>query len=391
MCVSCPACGAEMPQTELNAHMACCRMAAQRFGGGGGYGGTRSDSRMQRPAATSSRQKQRAPPTLAIQPPEADGRVPCARCGRKFAPDRIAQHQYICAGLKRGPAQAPKTVAALVNPAATAMSSGRARESAAGRRPQMNCASQWREESNAFREAIRAARGQPAARSYPSTAHAGRADSSGRSGASGYSGGGGYGGSAGYSSGPGYAAGGAYGGGARGADRFEPCPHCGRTFAPAAWERHVDKCAHIVNKPAAPPGASMRRVQLSNGSSMCRTPLEASREASLAAMTRERSLPHGSTSGGGMGRRSGGVAFARSAGRDGFVPNNPETRAARPPSGSATLRNGSSRFSGGGMGGGGMGTGLGGGGGIDPSNRTSADNPLASMVSYQGAYRTHRR
>jgi len=42
------------------------------------------------------------PPMLALADAEADGRVPCARCGRKFAPDRIAQHQYICSQLKRG-------------------------------------------------------------------------------------------------------------------------------------------------------------------------------------------------------------------------------------------------------------------------------------------------
>ena len=50
------------------------------------------------------------PPTFAIGETDADGRVPCARCGRKFAPDRIAQHQFICVQLKRGPAKPPEEV-----------------------------------------------------------------------------------------------------------------------------------------------------------------------------------------------------------------------------------------------------------------------------------------
>ena len=109
---------------------------------------------------------------MEIGQADADGRVPCARCGRKFAPDRIAAHQYICTQLKRGPAKPPDEVReraeAIVssshNIAPPKPSSSSA---AATRRPASNGRgrpapppqkSNWRAQSNQLQEAMRAAR-----------------------------------------------------------------------------------------------------------------------------------------------------------------------------------------------------------------------------------------
>ena len=93
MVVECPACSMQLPQAELNRHMAKCKAARMQF-----------DSQRQRSRRAGSAAPPKAPP-MPIQPQSLDGRVPCARCGRKFSPDRIAKHQHICAGLKHGPAR----------------------------------------------------------------------------------------------------------------------------------------------------------------------------------------------------------------------------------------------------------------------------------------------
>ena len=479
MMVPCPACNMEMPQAELNLHMMQCKAATQRFsdfgGGRGGRGGARSSRGpscgecSSGPVSAAAVSAARKRPPMAIQPVDMDGRVPCARCGRKFSPDRIAKHQYICAGLKHGPARSPQLAAALGSSRArrpiqqarrvSGTCSARA-TSAAPRRP---ASSHWRQESLAFREAIRAARG------------GGRAGGGGGGGGKGGKGGNGGRGAASNNGG----GAGAYGGGSRGADRFEACPHCGRTFAPAAWERHVPLCQHIVNKPRPPPAMlsvpgttlggpppppmapGVRRfagVGMDAGGAPRMTPLEASREAAREAMMREVLASHarggsgGSACGGAGGSARGGagggagdagrapygsfgvasrmqshlesmqshldeLVFARagggqvggqggvvcgrrrtqtssasrliatppapgpmgrSAGRNSCMGANPETRpmpAARVPSAG---RRAPPMSMGGGL--------AGGGGGIDPSNRTSADHPLAPMVSCQGAY-----
>ena len=108
-----------------------------------------------------------------------DGRVPCARCGRKFAPDRIAQHQFICVQLKRGPAKAaaevgerareiaagghhqPGYIAASRRAAsATARPGGRRQPHAQHAAPKPKY-SKWREQSLELQSAMRAARGAP--------------------------------------------------------------------------------------------------------------------------------------------------------------------------------------------------------------------------------------
>ena len=308
--VPCPACGADFPQGELNDHMSRCRAASQRFGNGGTFSrpsgklGLASGNNCSSSSCCGSGgavnanavngNRQRPSKSMVIQPADADGRVPCARCGRRFAPDRIAKHQYICTGLKHGPARSPTQVAATARKAAAPMVLGRRRSLSSKAPPRggggggqvpFRARSTWREASRDLRSAIRAARGI----GYAPPSYSG-GGSRGREGA--------------------------YGGGRGGADRFEPCPHCGRTFAPAAWERHVDKCQNIVNKPRPPPGpgpspggAGRLRAPMVGGFAggggslggssfggggdgavgvpRRRTPLEASREAALAGLARE--------------------------------------------------------------------------------------------------------
>ena len=126
----------------------------------------------------------------------------------------------------------------------------------------------------------------------------------------------------------------------------------GRTFSLTAWERHVDKCQHIINKPKPPPTTSPSVLRggavLPPSGGRTRTPLEASRAAAMAGLGRERQQASAHLGGpsrgmqghmdelvyrGGGGGGSGG--FGRSAGRDSRVGQNPETRpmpAARPAS-----------------------------------------------------------
>jgi len=97
MKVPCPGCKAEIPNAKLNAHLAQC----VEFGGGrtpskggesaGGRGG--KDGGGKDGGGTSNT-------TMGLMPPCEDGRIPCARCGRKFSAERIASHQYICTHLK---------------------------------------------------------------------------------------------------------------------------------------------------------------------------------------------------------------------------------------------------------------------------------------------------
>ena len=219
MMVPCPACGSEVPNAELNQHMSTCRAAQQRFAGSGGFRrGSRasSGSLSERGDAVSGRAASAASGKpghpMSIQPADSDGRVPCGRCGRKFAPDRIATHQFICMGLKHGPANA----ATAPRPSPSHIAGATVSRAGRPRRASGN-AGQWRQQSEELRDAIRAARGAPPLRVAGGSGGVGATD--------------------------------AYGAGARGAERFEPCPHCGRTFASGSWERHVDKCEEITPSP----------------------------------------------------------------------------------------------------------------------------------------------
>ena len=329
MITPCPACGVEMPQAQLNSHLATCKAALARLPATS----RRSGPSAGRPA--SGRAKGRSEATdlsaVALQPTGSDGRVPCTICGRKFSPDRIAKHQFICSGLKHGPpakTQAHSSEVALSNgrrsaspplpgcrscagtstlrrPGAAASGNGssqgvRRQAPAAAPRPK---ASNWRAQSEGLRAALQAARGQRV------------------------------------SSGSGdyiveRAGGGGGCGDLRTANGELLCTHCGRTFAPKAWERHEPQCKFIVNKPRPPP----RSPPAGRAAAATFRGAEVSRHAARPGARAAAATVRGSARG----------------------------PASRPASHGACA----------------CGMSGGGGGGISASNFTSADNPLGVMCSY---------
>ena len=195
MIVLCPACGVEVAQLHLSEHMSReCKVIKRQTmamqgrapspkGSRRGPQTERGPRRSSGASATSSstgpktERSQPPPHSFAVAAPDPDGRVACARCGRKFAPDRIAQHQFICVQLKRGPARQPSEVAqeakqrvqtmVSVSRAASSRLNGRGRgrggasavAGGAGRTPPRGAPkSSWREQSYALQEAIRNAR-----------------------------------------------------------------------------------------------------------------------------------------------------------------------------------------------------------------------------------------
>lgn len=308
----CPACGFECPQAELNHHMASCRAARSRM--------SHIDPHVKALRAQvkggDGRVASQAAP-LPVAAPLDDGRVPCARCGRKFAPERIIKHQFICAGLKRGPAKPAADVARAAR-LVTASSNGiTSRPVAAGPRGVaalrmsrgkavgQKGGSEWRRQSYELRASIRAARAAPTARPLS------------RGGASTIP----------FADMRSTPLGGV----------LEPCPHCGRTFAAAVWERHVPKCEHTIARPKGlgAPRTQGRRPQ--------------ARVEPMSVSGRRSSPMHG------IGSDGRNVASTCSSQRPMRVCG---------PSGGAVDT-----------------IGLGVLGGISPSNLTSAANPLSSMCS----------
>ena len=246
-------------------------------------------------------------PSTAGQPARRSARRKCHPAGvvrrpralRRLRPrvraDRIAKHQFVCAGLKAGPARDPVKVAT----AAAAVTAARAPRERTRAPPQPRGGQRW--QARAKSSAPRAARG------------------GGRRGSGGYSG---------YSSG-GYSGydddtgggGGGYGGGG-GVTGLLPCPHCTRTFSQAAGapRPHVPV---VVAKP--------RRCAARGGP----------HSAAVSGWRRERAQP----------LRLAASRQSRTSGTFGAAPP-------RPLPTPHVLSGG------------------GGGGGIDPSNRTSTDNPL---------------
>ena len=252
MIIPCPACGCELPQSQLNAHLATCKAALSRMPGRRTLQGPPSKVKGQSDALDLS--------TVAINPVGPDGRVPCSVCTRRFSPDRIAAHQYICAGLKHGPpgttrahqgedqlgllssmrrTRAPCRCGSSTQSGERGIHAGgrgivvSSRGSKGGgggkgcgfgqataRDPAQRAAPYWKLQSEEFRNAMRAARGE------------GPLCGNGRS----------------YNS-----SGGGGGGGAGSANGELWCKHCGRTFAPNAWERHEPQCKNTINKPKPPP------------------------------------------------------------------------------------------------------------------------------------------
>mmetsp|Transcript_69891 Transcript_69891/g.116073 ORF Transcript_69891/g.116073 Transcript_69891/m.116073 type:complete len:340 (-) Transcript_69891:119-1138(-) len=171
MVVPCPACGIEVQQGALNDHMNFgCKVARLRVPVGS-HKKPLSNSQIHRGPKSDGRT--RCKPPLPIAQADAEGRVPCARCGRKFAPDRIAKHQFICSQLKRGPAKPPGEVSSkrlqplarvglqrsLAGSRELRHEASTFREFRAIVRDGPAPASRWRTQSMELRAAVRAARG----------------------------------------------------------------------------------------------------------------------------------------------------------------------------------------------------------------------------------------
>ena len=124
---ACPACGMGVPRAEMNNHLAGCKAAREMMGVPATPPKTKKKASTARPASRGSSPRgsasrgstprggrggssgsgtggggkakaEPAPELQLIQDPLEDGRVPCVRCGRAFAADRIVRHQFACHG-----------------------------------------------------------------------------------------------------------------------------------------------------------------------------------------------------------------------------------------------------------------------------------------------------
>ena len=185
-----------------------------------------------RPASRTKRWEPPAETTAFSTAAAPGGLLPCAVCGRKFSADRLGVHQNICRKAHNN--RRPVFDGASMRQRAMAEENGLAappRRRPGRRRPQSSDArppappkKNWRAESNAFRAMVRDARrmtvaekaGVPLRDIQPSRAAQDAYDLE--------------------------------------TSDFRQCPHCGRTFNPKAWERHVPHCAKTRNRPKPPPG-----------------------------------------------------------------------------------------------------------------------------------------
>ncbi|CAK0869530.1 unnamed protein product, partial [Prorocentrum cordatum] len=108
---------------------------------------------------------------------DAEGRIACRICSRKFALDRVAKHQAICQKLSKKPRrvfQVQRSYCAggsegdVIGVAAAVSSKGKARGMAGSIQSGLACKpapppprTNWREESMALRQAIKASKGAP--------------------------------------------------------------------------------------------------------------------------------------------------------------------------------------------------------------------------------------
>ena len=185
-----------------------------------------------RPASRTKRWEPPAETTAFSTAAAPGGLLPCAVCGRKFSADRLGVHQNICRKAHNN--RRPVFDGASMRQRAMAEENGlaapprrrpgRRRPPSADARPPAPPKKNWRAESNAFRAMVRDARrmtvaekaGVPLRDIQPSRAAQDAYDLE--------------------------------------TSDFRQCPHCGRTFNPKAWERHVPHCAKTRNRPKPPPG-----------------------------------------------------------------------------------------------------------------------------------------
>ena len=221
----CPYCDKLFPQFELASHVASCPRNKNR---------RRTNAREQRKAdrrGQSVAKAAEAPPARRrpATPPEefsagGAGLVPCGHCGRSFAPDRIGRHMEICqrTSKKRVVFDSASQRAKGQEIFTRAPAGGGRAGGGGGRRRGPKKPSKWRREHREFQNVLRSMNGKaplcpPAEASYPGGGMAAEAEES------------------------------------EAESGFVPCPHCGRTFAPLAAERHIPKCANAFARPAPPP------------------------------------------------------------------------------------------------------------------------------------------
>ena len=151
-------------------------------------------------------------------------RAPCSNCGRKFAVDVLGRHEQICQGLKSRRAFDSRKHRVEGTDMAPFVSKGGGAAAASSPIPRSSCAApqtaaakQWKQQSEEFRKAMRAARDVDkvlkaggTAKDLPPPVYSENA-------------------------------------------HYKPCPFCGRKFAPDVADRHIPKCKDTVNKPKPPP------------------------------------------------------------------------------------------------------------------------------------------
>ncbi|KAL1511268.1 hypothetical protein AB1Y20_006076 [Prymnesium parvum] len=141
MITPCPACGLEVEHARLNAHLSTCARARPPRA---------PPRRTSTSASSSSSAAATALRSVSIAAAGPDGRVPCAVCQRRFSPDRIAKHQFVCLSRRpprraKPPRRAPPPPPPRQRPAVPA----------------------WRRQSEELRAAARAARGAARSSSRP--------------------------------------------------------------------------------------------------------------------------------------------------------------------------------------------------------------------------------
>lgn len=194
----CPHCGRRFNPQSLQVHLRSCRP-----------GNTAKPLRSglaEEADISGSSGRFAEPPDAAT---ETFGLIPCRKCSRRFAPDRIAIHENACLSMKAR----KKFNSSKQRAEGTEISCCARRSRDAPVKPP----SKWRQEHQEFMQAIRYSRiASKAQASGKSLAHLPPPPPS---------------------TNPDYL----------------QCPYCQRRFNPKAAERHIPSCANTINKPKPPP------------------------------------------------------------------------------------------------------------------------------------------